>query len=70
MLQRVARCVDEIIARGEDTLIVSHFGTMSLISVHLNILTEAEITATGFGQGCYTAVEITDEGAKLLTLNQ
>ena len=70
MLQRVARCVDGIIARCEDTLLVSHFGTMSLIAVHLGILTEEEIIATGFGQGCYTAVEITDEGAKLLALNQ
>ena len=70
MLHRVARCVDAIIARGEDTLLVSHFGTMSLIAVHLGVMTEQEVVATGFGQGCYTAVEITDDGAKLLALNQ
>ena len=70
MLKRVARCIDSIIERGEDTLVVSHFGTMSLIAVHLGVLTEQEIIATGFGQGCYSAIEITDAGAKLLALNQ
>ncbi len=70
MLHRVARCVDGIIARGEDTLLVSHFGTMSLIAVHLGVMTEQEVMAAGFGQGCYTAVEISGEGAKLLSLNQ
>lgn len=70
MLHRVARCVDGIIARGEDTLLVSHFGTMSLIVVHLGVMTEEEVIEKGFGQGCYTAIEITDEGAKLLALNQ
>lgn len=70
MLHRVARCVDGIIARGEDTLLVSHFGTMSLIVVHLGVMTEEEVIEKGFGQGCYTAIEITDESAKLLALNQ
>ena len=70
MLQRVSRCIDAIIARGEDTLVVSHFGTMSLITVHLGVLTEEEVIEKGFSQGCYTAIEITDEGAKLLALNQ
>ena len=70
MLRRVSRCIDAIIARGEDTLVVSHFGTMSLIAVHLGIMTEAEIIAKGFGQGCYTAVEITDGKATLLCLNK
>ena len=70
MLVRVGRAIDAIIERGEDTLVASHFGTMSLIAVHLGIMTEAEIIATGFGQGCYTAVEITDGKATLLCLNQ
>ena len=70
MLRRVARCIDAIIERGEDTLVVSHFGTMSLIAVHLGVMTEEEIIATGFGQGCYSAIEITDRGAKLIALNQ
>lgn len=70
MLNRVARCIDGIIERGEDTLVVSHFGTMSLIAVHLGVMTEEEVTKTGFGQGCYTAVEITADGAKLLALNK
>ena len=70
MLKRVSRCIDSIIERGEDTLVVSHFGTMSLIAVHLGVMTEAEVIEKGFGQGCYSAIEITDEGAKLLALNQ
>ena len=70
MLMRVSRCIDAIIEEGEDTLVVSHFGTMSLIAVHLGVMTEEEVIKTGFVQGCYTAIEITDEGAKLLALNQ
>lgn len=70
MLRRVSRCIDAIIEQGEDTLVVSHFGTMSLIAVHLGVMTEEEIIATGFGQGCYTAIEITESGAKLLALNK
>ena len=70
MLVRVGRAIDAIIERGEDTLVASHFGTMSLIAVHLGIMTEEEIIRTGFGQGCYTAVEIADGKATLLCLNQ
>ena len=70
MLVRVGRCIDSIVARGEDTLIASHFGTMSLIAVHLGVMTEAEIIEKGFGQGCYTAIEVTSEGTKLLALNR
>jgi len=70
MLVRVGRAIDAIIARGEDTLVASHFGTMSLIAVHLGIMTEEEIIRTGFGQGCYTAVEIKDGKATLLCLNK
>ncbi len=70
MLQRVGRCIDSIIERGEDTLVVSHFGTMSLIAVHLGVMTEQEVIKNGFGQGCYTAIEITKDGARLLALNK
>ena len=70
MLKRVARCMDAIIARGEDTLVVSHFGTMSLAVVHLGVMTEEEVVEKGFGQGCYTAIEITDDGAKRIALNR
>lgn len=70
MLVRVGRTIDAIIQRGEDTLVASHFGTMSLIAVHLGIMTEDEIIKTGFGQGCYTAVEIKDGKATLLCLNR
>lgn len=70
MLKRVGRCIDAIIEKGEDTLVVSHFGTMSLIAVHLGVMTESEVIKNGFSQGCYTAVEITPDGARLLALNR
>lgn len=70
MLKRVGRCIDAIIERGEDTLVVSHFGTMSLIAVYLDVMTEQEVIEKGFGQGCYTAIEVTTGGTRLLALNK
>ena len=70
MLKRVGRCIDAIIERDEDTLVVSHFGTMSLIAVHLDVMTEQEVIEKGFGQGCYTAIEIAKDGTRLLALNK
>jgi len=70
MLGRVGRCVDGIIARGEDTLIAGHNGSLTLVLLHLGLITENDIT-NGFylGQGTYTAVEVTENGPKLLGLD-
>ena len=70
MFLRVKRCIDGIIAYGEDTLVVSHYGTMALICAHLGVMTVNEMMSVGFGQGCYTAIEIDKNGAHLLALNQ
>lgn len=70
MLGRVSRAIRAIIEQGEDSLVVSHFGTMSLIAVSLGVMREEEVIKTGFSQGCYTAIEVKDGKASLLCLNQ
>lgn len=71
MLTRVADCVDEIIARGEDTLIVAHNGSLTLILYHLGLIGERELTDMyfQFRFGCYSAVHISQGGAKLEGFN-
>lgn len=72
MLRRVGECVDEIIARGEDTLIAAHFGSLSLVLIHLGLLTGAQAFAPewAFGQGTYSAVRIENGRAELLCFNR
>ena len=72
MLERVARCVDEIIRRGEDTLIVAHYGSLGLALVHLGLLDPMDIMTERyiFRQGAYTAVKITDRGPRLMCFNR
>lgn len=71
MLTRVADCVDEIVARGEDTLIVAHNGSLTLILYHLGLIGEKELLDMGyqFRFGCYSAVRIDENGAKLEGFN-
>lgn len=71
LLRRVGQCVDGIVARGEDTLIAAHNGSLSVALFHLGLITE-DMLACGFslGQGTYTAVEATTHGAKLLDLDR
>lgn len=72
MMDRVASCVDEIIARGEDTLIAAHFGSLSLILIHLGLMTgdQAFTGEWAFGQGTYTAIRIEDATAELVCFNR
>lgn len=72
MIARVTACVDEIIARGEDTLLVAHFGPLSLILEHLGLVGREEIMTPewGFGQGTYSAIRIEDGKAELVCFNQ
>lgn len=72
MLARVSRCVDGIIARGEDTLIAAHFGSLSLILVHLGLIAgEDAFTAPwAFGQGTYSAIRVENGRAELLCFNR
>ena len=72
MIARVTSCVDEIIARGEDTLIVAHFGPLSLILSHLNLVDKGEIMTPkwAFGQGTYSVIRIEDGKAELVHFNR
>ena len=72
MLKRVSRCLDEIIRRGEDTLIVGHYGSLGMILVHLGLLDPMDIMTDRyiFRQGTYTAIKITDRGPRLMCFNR
>ena len=72
MEARVAACVDEIIARGEDTLIAAHFGSLSLILVHLGLMSgeQAFTQEWAFGQGTYSAIRIENGKAELIHFNR
>lgn len=72
MTARVAACVDEIIARGEDTLIVGHNGSLSLILKHLGLAKEEELFKPGWflKQGAFTTIRVDENGAELVGFNQ
>lgn len=71
MAERVGRCVDSIIAQGEDTLIVAHNGSLSLILKHLGLADAHQLLRPDsfFRHGAYTAIRVDDEGAALLGFN-
>lgn len=71
MAARVARQVDEIVARGEDTLVVAHNGSLTLILTHLGLLSEENALTRDyfFGQGTYSAVRIEGGRAELVCFN-
>lgn len=72
MTARVAACVDDIIRRGEDTLIVAHNGSLSLILKHLKLAGEDELLKSGFffQQGTYSVVRVDKSGAELVAFNR
>lgn len=72
MALRVGQAVDQIIAQGEDALLAAHNGSLSLVLVHLGLMSMDEVLKPGhiFGQGTYSAVEITDNGPRLLFLDR
>jgi broad specificity phosphatase PhoE len=67
MLMRVSRCAEEIINGGEDTLIVAHNGTLTLLLFYLGFIGEAELAdmTFGFRFGCYSKIRIDAAGAVL-----
>ena len=71
MLVRVSRCVDEVIARGEDTLLVAHNGSLSLLLWYLKLAGEHDIMRPGriFEHGTYSALRIDENGAVLEKFN-
>lgn len=71
MAARVARCADAIIARGEDTLIAAHNGSLCLLLIHLGLMSQEDAQGeSGFTQGCFSAVEITETGPRLAFFNR
>lgn len=72
MLERVGQCVDELIRRGEDTLVVGHNGSLSLILLHLGLAGERDMFQPGwtFRHGCYTAIRVDGNGAELVCFNR
>ena len=74
MKQRVADCVDEIVRRGEDTLIVAHNGSLSLILSHFGLARDSELMNHDynwfFAHGTYSVIEIVDGKAELAVFNR
>lgn len=71
MQARVSACVDELLERGEDTLVVAHNGSLSLILRHLGVADEEKLLTPDwfFRQGTYTAIRIEDGVVELECFN-
>ena len=74
MKRRVGACVDGIVARGEDTLIVAHNGSLSLILSHFGLAKESELMNHDFNwffqHGTYSAIRVDETGAELVCFNK
>ena len=74
MKERVGRCVDEIVRRGEDTLIVAHNGSLSLILSHFGLAKESELMNHDynwfFEHGTYSDIRVDRDGAELVCFNR
>lgn len=72
MLLRVGACVDELVLRGKDTLVVAHNGSLSLILLHLGLARESDMftRAWTFRHGCYSAIRVDENGAELVSFNR
>ena len=74
MKQRVGACVDDIVRRGEDTLIVAHNGSLSLILSHFGLAEESELMNHQFNwffqHGTYSAIRVDETGAELVCFNR
>lgn len=71
MARRVGACVEDILRRREDTLVVAHNGSLSLILKHLGLAGEEELFRPGyfFGHGAYSDIEIQDGKVELKWFN-
>lgn len=72
MTARVGECVDGLVRRGEDTLVVAHNGSLSLILYHLGLAGEQDLLRPDwfFRHGCYSAVRADEAGAELVCFNR
>ena len=68
---RVSAALAEILAKDQDALIAAHFGTLSLVLHILGLARKEELFTKPFfiHQGCYTAIELQNGRATLLSLN-
>ena len=68
MEARVAACVDDVLARGEDTLLVAHNGSLSLALKHLGLMGLDVLMQPehAFRHGCYSAIRIGEDGKAVL----
>ena len=68
MEARVAACVDDVLARGEDTLLVAHNGSLSLALKHLELMGLDVLMQPehAFRHGCYSAIRIGEDGKAVL----
>ena len=68
MEARVAACVDEVLACGEDTLLVAHNGSLSLVLKRLDLMGPDTLMQPehAFRHGCYSAVRIEESGKAVL----
>ena len=72
MLTRVGRCTDQLIRQGDDTLVVAHNGSLSLILLHLGLARTEDMFQRGwtFRHGCYSAIRVDENGAELICFNR
>ena len=74
MKERIGRCVDRIVRRGEDTLIVAHNGSLSLILSHFGLAKETELMNHNFNwffaHGAYSAIRVEEGKAELVHFNK
>ena len=72
MMARVSALVDELVLRGEDVLLVGHFGSFGLILERLGLVEKGKNFEPGyiFSQGTYTAIRMEDGKAELVCFNR
>ena len=74
MIRRVGDCMDEIVRRGEDTLIVAHNGSLSLILRHFGLAEETELMDHKFNwffrHGTYSVIRVEEKVAELVHFNK
>ena len=74
MKERIGRCVDEIVRRREDTLIVAHNGSLSLILSHFGLAKDSELMNHDynwfFAHGTYSVIRVDENGAELVCFNR
>ena len=72
MTARVERCLRGVLDRGEDTLLVAHNGSLTLILELLGLADRSQLLKPGwfFAQGTYTAISAQPGGARLVCFNR